>query len=175
MKITGKVWRFGANVNTDLIFPNRYFKPKYAPGEMGSHVMSGADPDFPSKVRPGDVIVGSRNFGCGSSREEAAGSLREAGIGALLAPSFGRIFMRNCVGLGVPAIPCAGIDEHASEGDEIEIDLSAGRLRNLTNGYETVIAPLAPELLRLLTDGGLQEYTSRELARRRAERSPTTH
>lgn len=168
MKIVGNAWRFGKNINTDLIFPNRYFKPSYAPGEMGSHVMSGADPAFPEKVKRGDVIVGSSNFGCGSSREEAAGSIREAGIGAVVAPSFGRIFMRNCINLGVPVVPCPGIDEHVSEGDTVEVDLTAGTVRNVTTGYSATVAPIAPELLKLLSEGGIVEYTRRELAARRA-------
>lgn len=168
MKIAGRAWRFGKNINTDLIFPNRYFKPSYAPGEMGSHVLSGADPEFPAKVKRGDVIVGSSNFGCGSSREEAAGAMREAGIGALVAPSFGRIFMRNCINLGVPVVVCPGIDEHVSEGDTLEVDLTAGTVTNSTNGFAARVAPIAPELLKLLSEGGIVEYTRRELAARRA-------
>ncbi len=167
MKTRGKAWCFGVNVNTDLIFPNRYFKPRYVPGEMGSHIMSGADPDFSSKVHRGDVIVGGRNFGCGSSREEAAGGLKEVGIGALLAPSFGRIFMRNCINLGVPVLPVPAIDEHVVNGDELEIDLTNGRVRNLTNGYETAVPRIAPELIDLLENGGLVEYTRRRLVLRR--------
>lgn len=169
MKIHGKVWRFGANINTDLIYPNHYFKPRYEVGEMGQHVMSGADPDFPSKVALGDIIVGERNFGCGSSREEAAGCMREAGIGALCAPSFGRLFMRNCINLGVPVIVCPGIEKNVSEGDILEVDLSRGRIHNLTTGYKSTVPSMAPELLKLLQDGGLIEYTRRELARQETE------
>ncbi len=168
MKTRGKAWCFGVNVNTDLIYPNRYFKPRYVPGEIGSHIMSGADPDFSSKVHRGDVIVGGRNFGCGSSREEAAGGLKEVGIGALLAPSFGRIFMRNCINLGVPVLPVPAIDEHVTNGDELEVDLATGRVRNLTNGYETTVPRIAPELIDLLENGGLVEYTRRRLRARRA-------
>lgn len=167
MSIRGRVWRFGAHVNTDLIFPSKYFKPRYATGEMASHVMSGADPEFPAKVRPGDIIVGGRNFGCGSSREEAAASMREAGVGALVAPSFGRIFMRNCINLGVPVAVCPGIDDHVTEGDELEIDFESGRLRNVTTGYEVGLPAMAEELLLLLRAGGLIEYTRRALAARR--------
>jgi 3-isopropylmalate/(R)-2-methylmalate dehydratase small subunit len=168
MSLRGKVWRFGAHINTDLIFPNKYFKPHYVTGEMASHVMSGADPDFPGKVRKGDIIVGGRNFGCGSSREEAAASMREAGIGAVVAPSFGRIFMRNCINVGVPAVVCAGIDEHVKEGDELEIDFESERLRNVTTAYEARIPTIAPQLLDLLRAGGLVEYTRRALAAKAA-------
>jgi len=173
MRVHGKVWRFGSNINTDLIFPGRYFKPRYTPGEIGSHIMAGVDADFPSKVQEGDIIVGGPNFGCGSSREEAAVAMREAGIGALVAPSFGRLFMRNCINLGVPVVPCPGIDQHVEEGHELEVDLATGSIRNLTTGYEAHIPPMAPELLKLLSEGGLIEYTRRELrARRAAVREP---
>jgi len=164
MKVQGKAWRFGENINTDLIFPNRYFKPSYEQGELATRVMSGADPEFPNKVRPGNIIVGGANFGCGSSREEAAACIREAGIGALVAPSFGRIFTRNCVNLGVPVILCPGIDEHVSEGDEIEIDLGGGAICNLTTGYEAKFTPIPPEMLDFLNGGGLAEYTRRKKA-----------
>ncbi len=168
MSVRGRAWRFGDNVNTDLIYPNRYFKARYAPGEMGTHLLSGADPDFPSKVRRGDIIVGGRNFGCGSSREEAAGAMREVGVGALLAPSVGRLFMRNCINLGVPVLTVPGIDEHVAEGDELEVDLRGARVRNLTSAYETTMAAIAQELIDLLEKGGLIEYTRRQLALRRA-------
>jgi 3-isopropylmalate/(R)-2-methylmalate dehydratase small subunit len=166
MSIRGRVWRFGAHINTDLIFPNRYFKPRYTKGEMASHVMSGADPSFPEKVGKGDIIVGGRNFGCGSSREEAAACMREAEVGALVAPSFGRIFMRNCINLGLPVAVCPGIDDHVTEGDELELDFESERLRNVTTGYEAYIPPMAPELLELLRAGSLVEYTRRALAAR---------
>lgn len=166
MKTQGNVWKFGANINTDLIFPNKHFKPRYMPGEIASHIMSGVDPDFFSKISRGDIILGGRNFGCGSSREEAAGGMREAGIGALVAPSFGRIFMRNCINVGVPVISCTGIDEHVSEGNILEIDLDAGCLRNLTTGFETRVPTMAPQLLALLREGGLVEYTRRQLSDR---------
>ena len=171
MKARGNVWRFGANINTDLIFPKRYFKPSYSPGEMASHIMSGVDPDFPAKVRKGDIIVGDRNFGCGSSREEAAGCMREAGVGAVVAPSFGRLFMRNCINLGIPIIVCPGIEKNAAEGDTLEIDLETGRLRNLTNGFEARIPAMPPQLLTLLREGGLLEYTRRQLATRETSSS----
>jgi 3-isopropylmalate/(R)-2-methylmalate dehydratase small subunit len=92
MHIKGKTWTFGRNVNTDLIYPKTWFRPTYQSGEMASHLMVGIDEDFPNKVQRGDIIVGGPNFGCGSSREEAAASMKEAGVGAVVAPSFGRLF-----------------------------------------------------------------------------------
>src|SRR5262249_42865997 len=168
MLIKGKTWVFGRNVNTDLIFPKIWFRPSYQPGEMASHLMTGFDPEFPKKVRLGDIIVGGLNFGCGSSREEAAGAMKEAGVAAVLAPTFGRLFTRNCINLGLPAIAVVGIDEQVATGDELSVDLSASALRNLRSGFTTRLAPMAPESLRLLEDGGIIGYTRRILAERRA-------
>jgi 3-isopropylmalate dehydratase small subunit len=104
MLIKGRTWVFGRHVNTDLIFPKMWFRPAYQPGEMASHLMVGLDENFPSKVMPGDIIVGGLNFGCGSSREEAAAAMKEAGISAAVAPTFGRIFTRNCINVGLPIV-----------------------------------------------------------------------
>lgn len=168
MKIKGRAWIFGANVNTDLIFPKVYFRPAYEPGEMASHLMAGLDPDFPNKARSGDVIVAAPNFGCGSSREEAAAAMKEFGIGAVIAPSFSRLFMRNGINFGLPVVTAADIHEHVSEGDEIEVDLVEATLKNITTGYGTRLPPLAPESLRMMRDGGIKAYTRRILEERKA-------
>src|SRR6516165_2876061 len=168
MKFKGKAWTFGRNVNTDLIFPKTWFRPTYAPGEMASHLMVGIDEDFPKKVDRGDIIVGGQNFGCGSSREEAAAAMMEAGIAAAVAPSFGRLFTRNAINLGLPIVTSPSIDERIAQGDEIEIDLAGGTLRNLRSGYQTRLPPMAPESLKLIEDGGIANYTRRVLAERRA-------
>ena len=170
MRIVGCAWTFGENINTDMIFPKLYFKPSYEPGEMASHLMAGVDPDFSAKVKRGDIIVGGPNFGCGSSREEAAGAMREAGVAAVLAPSFGRIFLRNCMNLGVPAVYCLGIDREVREGDELDIDLEAGRVLNRSNGFQARLLPIAPELLKLLSEGGIAEYTRKALRERALQR-----
>jgi 3-isopropylmalate/(R)-2-methylmalate dehydratase small subunit len=172
VKIDGTAWTFGDNINTDLIFPNHYFKPAYAPGEMGQVLLTGADPDFPAKVGRGDVIVGGRNFGCGSSREEAAGAMKEAGVGAIVATSFGRLFFRNCINLGVPVVTSVGIGDQVKAGDRLRIDLVEGTIEDQTNGYSTRFPAIAPELLSLLQEGGLHEYTVKELARRGAGAQP---
>ena len=171
MHIKGKAWRFGRNVNTDLIFPKIWFRPTYEPGEMASHLMVGIDTEFPGKVRPGDVIVGGQNFGCGSSREEAAAAMKEAGVSAVVAPSFGRLFTRNAINVGLPIVTSPRIDEEIAEGDEIEIDLAAGTLRNLRSGYQTRLPPMAPESLKLIEDGGIANYTRRVLEQRRRSQS----
>jgi 3-isopropylmalate/(R)-2-methylmalate dehydratase small subunit len=165
--IKGRAWTFGRNINTDLIYPKMWFRPTYEPGEMASHLMVGIDEEFPKKLKRGDVIVGGQNFGCGSSREEAAAAMKEAGIGAVVAPSFGRIYTRNCINVGLPIVISPGIDEHVTQGDEIEIDLAEGYIRNLRSGYEARLPPMAPESLRLIQDGGIANYTRRVLEERR--------
>ena len=167
MHIKGPAWTFGRNVNTDLIYPKMWFRPTYAPGEMASHLMVGIDEEFPNKVKRGDVIVSGQNFGCGSSREEAAAAMKEAGIGAVIAPSFGRLFTRNCINVGLPVVVSPAIDERVNQGDEIEIDLAQGFIRNLRSGYEARLPPMAPESLRLIQDGGIANYTRRVLEERR--------
>src|SRR5580698_11522296 len=126
MHIKGKAWIFGRNVNTDLIFPKMWFRPTYEPGEMASHLMVGIDDAFPNKVSRSDIIVGGQNFGCGSSREEAAAAMKEAGVSAVVAPSFGRLFTRNAINVGLPIITLPHIDDEIRQGDVIEIDLSEG-------------------------------------------------
>jgi 3-isopropylmalate/(R)-2-methylmalate dehydratase small subunit len=168
--IKGKTWTFGRNVNTDLIFPKMWFRPAYEPGEMASHLMVGIDEEFPQRVSRGDIIVGGQNFGCGSSREEAAAAMKETGIGAVIAPSFGRLFTRNCINVGLPVVTSPQIDEQVTEGDEIEIDLANGFIRNLRSGYEARLPPMAPESLKLIKDGGIANYTRRVLEQRRAAR-----
>lgn len=167
MRINGRAWTFGANINTDLIFPKSFFRPSYEPGEMATHLMAGLDPGFAGKVKQGDIIVAGQNFGCGSSREEAAAAMREAGIGAVVAPSFSRLFMRNSINFGLPAVISPHIDQHVSEGDELEIDLGEGRFVNRSNGYEVRLPPTAPESLQMIRDGGIKAYTIRILAERK--------
>jgi 3-isopropylmalate dehydratase small subunit len=175
MLIRGKAWTFGRNVNTDLIFPKIWFRPAYEPGEMASHLMVGIDEDFPKKVGRGDIIVGGQNFGCGSSREEAAAAMKEAGIAAVVAPSFGRLFTRNAINVGLPIVTSPRIDEQIAPGDEIEIDLANSTLRNLRSGYETRLPPMAAESLKLIADGGIAKYTRRVLEQRRAAGADDTH
>jgi len=173
MRIQGAAWTFGRNVNTDLIFPKMWFRPTYAPGEMASHLMSGIDESFASKVRRGDIIVGGQNFGCGSSREEAAAAMKEAGIGAVVAPSFGRLFTRNCINVGLPIVTSASIDEKVVQGDLLEIDLEKGTVKIARTGYVGRVPPMAAESLQLIRDGGIANYTRRVLEKRRAaELSP---
>ena len=167
MHIKGNAWTFGRNINTDLIFPKMWFRPTYEPGEMASHLMVGIDESFPSKISRGDIIVGGQNFGCGSSREEAAAAMKEAGNGAVVAPSFGRLFTRNCINVGLPVVTSAHIDEQVIQGDQVELDLAEGFIRVLRSGYEARLPPMAPESLKLIEDGGIANYTRRVLEQRR--------
>lgn len=171
MQISGSVWVFGENVNTDLIFPKMWFRPTYEPGEMSSHLMSGIDAAFAGKVRRGDIIVGGANFGCGSSREEAAAAMKEAGLAAVVAPSFGRLFTRNCINVGLPVVTSEKIDEQIVEGDVLEIDLGGGIARVVRTGYVGRVPPMAAESLKLIEDGGIANYTRRVLEQRRANNS----
>lgn len=159
--IKGKAHVFGDDVNTDVIIPARYLNT-FDPDVLGEHAMEGIDPDFSSKVRRGDVIVAGSNFGCGSSREHAPIAIKACGISAVVASSFARIFYRNAINVGLPALICedaGGIER----GDELEIDMDSGTLRNLTREREHAFRPLPDLLMEILEDGGLLEHTIRKM------------
>ena len=162
MKVSGKAWKFGDDVNTDLIVPGKYLE-LVDPHEMAKHAMEGIDPDFPGKVSEGDVVVGGSNFGCGSSREHAAIALKYVGVGAVVAESFARIFYRNAINLGLPALECPGISDAVSEGDSLEIDLTGGKVVNATTGKELVFVPLPDFMVEVLDEGGLVTYIRNHL------------
>jgi len=162
MKVSGKAWKFGDDVNTDLIVPGKYLE-LVDPHEMAKHAMEGVDPDFPGKVSEGDVVVGGSNFGCGSSREHAAIALKYVGVGAVVAESFARIFYRNAINLGLPALECPGISEAVSEGDSLEIDLTGGKVVNATTGKEFDFIPLPGFMVEVLGEGGLVTYIRNHL------------
>lgn len=158
MKINGKALRLKQNddINTDYIISGRYKFKIQDPNELAKHVMEDLDPVFYKKVTKGDFIVTGRNFGCGSSREQAPMAIKYAGIAAVIAKSFARIFYRNCYNLGLPAIEANtdGIDA----GDELEIDFATGIIRNKTKNQEIKISPLPKTMQTLLEDGGLVEH-----------------
>jgi 3-isopropylmalate/(R)-2-methylmalate dehydratase small subunit len=154
--MSGKAWTFGDNVSTDLICPGRLFHLRSNLPELAKHVLEDADPDFAKNMSSGDFVVGGRNFGLGSSREHAPTIIKLAGVRAVLAKSFARIFFRNCINVGLPAIE---LDTDPIEtGDEIEVDLEAGTLKNHTKGTEQTFPPLPPVMRRILEDGGLAEH-----------------
>ena len=153
--IRGKAFIFGKNIDTDQIYPGRYLELT-DPQEVGQHVMEGADPGFAKEFRPGDIIVASTNFGCGSSREHAAVALKAVGIGAILADSFGRIFYRNAINLGIPLLVCSHIRDRAKKGDMLKVDLTTGLVTNETTGATAQAQPLSDYVMMILESGGIK-------------------
>ncbi len=160
--IRGRVWKFGDDVNTDVIYPGKYL-PLTDPAEMAQHAFEGLRPEFAKEVRPGDIVVAGKYFGCGSSREQAATCLKALGIGAVLAESFARIFYRNAINQGLPILVCPGIAAQVEEGHELEVDLSTGTVRNLTTGVTLQAQPLPDFVLEILEAGGLIPWLKRRL------------
>jgi 3-isopropylmalate/(R)-2-methylmalate dehydratase small subunit len=152
----GRVWKFGDNISTDLICPGRFYHLRSNLPELAKHTLEDADPDFAARVEKGDFVVGGGNFGLGSSREHAPLIIKMSGAGAVLAQSFARIFFRNCVNVGLPAVECDTTPFAA--GDELEIDLAGGKIRDITNGAEVTFRPLEPAMRKILEDGGLVEH-----------------
>ncbi|HBQ24977.1 MAG TPA: 3-isopropylmalate dehydratase [Syntrophomonas sp.] len=156
MDLKGKVHKFGDDVNTDYIISGRHKFKTLDMKQLAKHVMEDLDSDFYSKVNKGDFIVGGRNFGCGSSREQAPLAIINADISAVVAKSFARIFYRNCINTGLPVIECN--TDQIDEGDELEINLEAGVLHNRTKNIDIKIAPLPGVMLQILSEGGLVEH-----------------
>ncbi|MGB9700491.1 MAG: 3-isopropylmalate dehydratase small subunit [Thermodesulfobacteriota bacterium] len=159
--ITGKAFVFGANVDTDQIYPGRYLELTDFQ-EVAAHAMEGIDPNFRNEFQAGDIIVAATNFGCGSSREHAAIALKAIGVGAIIASSFGRIFYRNAINLGLPLIVCPEIHRSVDKGDLLEIDFSTGRILNKTKGLTLQGQPLSPYVLKILAAGGIKPLIKME-------------
>ena len=162
MKQKGRVWKFGDDINTDLIIPGKYLE-LVDPEEMANHAMEGVDPDFNKKVKEGDIIVGGKNFGCGSSREHAPLALKYAGIEAVVAESYARIFYRNSINIGLPALQCQGIVKGVEDRDVIEIDVNNGVIKNTNTGIELSFTPLPDFMVDILTEGGLVPYLKKNM------------
>jgi 3-isopropylmalate/(R)-2-methylmalate dehydratase small subunit len=162
MKIKGKVWKFGKNIDTDVIIPARYLNTS-DPAELAKHCMEDADPDFSKKIKPGDIIVAGKNFGCGSSREHAPIALKAAGIGCVIAPSFARIFYRNAFNMGLPIFESDEAAEALKEGVEVEVDADTGEIRDLTTGNVFRAQPIPPFMQELISDGGLIPHVLKSL------------
>lgn len=157
--ISGKVWCFGDNIDTDLIIAARYLNTS-DPKELAKHVMEDADPEFVKKVKPGDIIVAGENFGCGSSREHAPIALKAAGVSAVVAKSFARIFYRNAFNTGLPIFELAETDA-INEGDTIAISMESGEVNNGAKTYK--FSPIPPFMQELLAAGGLMNYAQKEM------------
>lgn len=157
MILKGKVWKFGDNVNTDEIILAKYLNTS-DPNELGKHCMESLDQMFSKKLKKGDIIIAGNNFGCGSSREHAPIALKGCGISCVIAKSFARIFFRNSINIGLPILESKEASDGIKEGDEIEIDLEKGRIKNLTqnNAYES--RPFPKFMQDLIKAGGLLNY-----------------
>ena len=165
--IEGRVWTLGRDVDTDQIISGKYLTI-IDPNELKKHVFEIALPEFAKAARPGDILVAGENFGSGSSREHAPQAMRAIGVGAVVADSFARIFFRNAINLGIPAIEARGVRAIFEAGDTARIDLPRGRITNVTRGRDLDFPPLPTHLLGLLEAGGLVEKVRAELAARRA-------
>jgi 3-isopropylmalate/(R)-2-methylmalate dehydratase small subunit len=163
MSFRGKVHKYGKDVDTDVIIPARYLNIN-VPEELALHCLEDLDPEFAKRVKPGDVIMATTNFGCGSSREHAPLAIKGAGVSCVVAKSFARIFYRNSINMGLPILECPEAVDATEAGDELEADLESGIIRNLTTGGEFKAKPYPEFMLELLRAGGLVEYTKRRLA-----------
>ncbi len=153
----GKVWKYGNDVNTDVIFPGKYTYSVLDPEEMAKHALEDLDPAFAREVKSGDIVMGGKNFGCGSSREQAATCLKYAGVQAVVAKSFARIFFRNAINQGLPVVQCAKAVDSVEGGEEIDIDFSKGVVETPKGVFDFI--PLPESILRILDAGGLIAYT----------------
>jgi 3-isopropylmalate/(R)-2-methylmalate dehydratase small subunit len=153
VEIMGKAWKYGDNINTDVIFPGKYTYTLTDPEEIAAHALEDLDPSFAGGAQTGDVIVAGRNWGCGSSREQAATCLKWAGVGAVVAESFARIFYRNAINNGLPAIVCPEAVVAIEAGQAVMIDLGAGEIRSPAGVF--LFEPYPPSVQKILSDGGL--------------------
>jgi 3-isopropylmalate dehydratase small subunit len=165
--IRGRVWKLGDNVDTDQLVPGRYLSLTDAQ-ELASHCLEDVLPEFVSQVQPGDIIVAGENFGCGSSREHAPIALKTLGISCLVAASFARIFFRNAINLGLPALTSSEAAAAIQGGDTLQIDLDIGHIRDLTQGVEFSVAPLPGFLTEIIDAGGMTAYVREQVKRRKA-------
>jgi 3-isopropylmalate dehydratase small subunit len=170
-KLRGRVWKYGPNINTDVIMPGRFCHIT-DPKELAKHCMADLDTDFVNKIKPGDIIVAGANFGCGSSREVAPLSIKASGIAALVAPSFARIFYRNAINIGFPIFESSAAYDEIDEGDEVEIDPARGLLRDLTRGTEYRAAAFPEFLQSIIARGGLRGFAEDFLAKQDSAAAP---
>ena len=160
--VTGKVFKYGDNVDTDVIIPARYLNAP-SPDELAKHCMEDIDASFATKVQPGDIIVGGANFGCGSSREHAPIAIRACGVRCVIAASFARIFYRNSINIGFPILECPEAAAAIQNGDEVSVDFDSGLIRDETTGAEFRATALPPFIGRIVEDGGLLPYLKSRL------------
>jgi 3-isopropylmalate/(R)-2-methylmalate dehydratase small subunit len=162
MKIKAPAIKFGNNVDTDVILPGKYLV-LVDPYELAKHALESLDSAFPEKAKKGVIVVGGKNFGCGSSREQAPLALKYAGVKCVLAESFARIFFRNAINIGLPVIECKGISNEVETGDELAVDFEAGKIENISKDKKFQVDKLPPFIIEILADGGLIENLRRRI------------
>jgi len=160
----GRVWKFGDDVNTDMIIPGRYLD-RYDPKHLASHALEGANREFAPNVRPGDVVIAGSNFGCGSSREQAVVALKESGVSAVVAESFSRIFYRNAINLGLPVVTSESAAEMFEDGDFVTFDLRASVVRSRDGVKKASVDDIPDRAAEILKAGGLVPYIKAKLGR----------
>ena len=164
MTLKGKVFKYGANIDTDAIIPARHLN-LYEPADLAQHCMEDLDEEFLKQVQKGDIIVADTNFGCGSSREHAPLAIKASGISAVIAKSFARIFFRNGINIGLPLLESEEAVDNIKAGDTVEVDLAAGRITNLSTGKAFQAKPYPEFMMEIVQAGGLVEQTKKKLAR----------
>ncbi|MDV4149240.1 3-isopropylmalate dehydratase small subunit [Clostridium sp. AL.422] len=157
MKAKGRVFKYGDNVDTDVIIPARYLNTS-DPKELATHCMEDIDKEFTNKVQKGDIIVANKNFGCGSSREHAPIAIRESGVSCVIASTFARIFYRNAINIGLPILECDEAVKSIDAGDELDIDFTTGTIKNLTKNQEYQGEPFPEFMQNIINCGGLVNY-----------------
>ena len=165
MCLTGRVHKFGANVDTDVIIPARYLNVS-EPQELAKHCMEDIDPGFSTKVKPGDIIVATTNFGCGSSREHAPLAIKACGVSCIIAQSFAHIFLRNAINIGLPVLECPGVVKETEAGDILEVNLPTGELNSISRAKMFTANPYPEFMLEIINAGGLIGYTKNKLRKR---------
>jgi len=165
MILEGKVWKFGADIDTDAIIPARYLNQS-DPKELAKHAMEDERPEFVREVKKGDILLADKNFGCGSSREHAPLALKAAGISCIIAKSYARIFFRNSFNLGLPLLESPEAADSIQDGDQVRVDLSTGEIEDLTQGKKFYATPIPPFMQELLQDGGLIPHLRKQRLKR---------
>jgi len=165
MKANGSVFKYGDNVDTDVIIPARYLNVS-APEALAAHCMEDIDADFVKRVKPGDIIVADKNFGCGSSREHAPIAIKASGIACVIAETFARIFFRNAINIGLPILECPEAAAKIKAGDQLSIDFSTGIIENLTRNESYKAEPFPPFMQEIIAEGGLVARTRKKLGHR---------
>ena len=161
MRYTGRVFKFGDDIDTDAIIPARFLNTS-DPAELARHVMEDWAPAFASEVKPGDIVIAGRNFGCGSSREHASAALKAVGVSVVIAQTFARIFYRNSFNTGLPILESKEAVNEIEEGDMVEVDIGSGEIKNLTKNKSYHARPIPPFMRELLSDGGLMPYLTKK-------------